>query len=163
MKKSKHFAVEELVPPEVLKAEGENSWKHLSANLIDGIDGFYEILHEQIKLQDGEKLMIIINDWRWGGQYHESGFRILGTSTGATNSQHKKGSAVDIKVKIKAANGSIRVIPAIQVQKILLDNQNDPRVAMITRTEKNPPTTGWTHIDCKVLVAGQERIRVFQP
>lgn len=68
MKKSKHFAVEELVPPEVLKAEGENSWKHLSANLIDGIDGFYEILHEQIKLQDGEKLMIIINDWRWGGR-----------------------------------------------------------------------------------------------
>jgi hypothetical protein len=39
---------------------------------------------------------VTINDWKWGGQYKESGLR---TSYGSSFSQHKFQKAVDVKVE----------------------------------------------------------------
>lgn len=42
---------------------------------------------------------LTINDWMWGGDFQESGFREWDTETGATLSQHKFGRAFDCKFK----------------------------------------------------------------
>lgn len=40
---------------------------------------------------------IVVNNWRAGGQFKESGLREMGTGTGAALSQHKFGRAFDCK------------------------------------------------------------------
>jgi hypothetical protein len=155
MKKSKYFSLEELIPPEVFKAEGEKAWAHLQDDLIDLLDGVHDFLHEKFDTP-GETIVITINDWLWVKQnpLTESGFRVSNTTTGAPQSQHKKGGAVDIKV---------RRIFADRIQKAIIASQDDPRLAKITRMEKNPPTSSWTHLDIEKLPSSMKRIHVFIP
>jgi hypothetical protein len=155
MKKSKYFRLEELVPPEIFKSEGENAWNHLSSDLIDSIDGLSEFLHEKLNTEK-DHIVITINNWLWVkvNPLTESGYRIPATKTGAPKSEHKLGNAVDAKVKGFNAG---------DIQKLILQYQDDPRLLKITRMEANPPTSSWTHIDCEVLGPNVKRIHVFIP
>ena len=149
MKKSKYFRIEELVPPAVFRAEGDGAWERLQDDLIDALDGVHDFLHEKLGT-----VVMTVNNWVWGGQYNESGYRVPETKTGAPGSMHKAGGAVDLKIKDH---------PAADIHKLIIDNQDDPRLQKISRMEASSATTTWCHLDVKALPMGKRRIHVFIP
>lgn len=86
---SKHFTIQEFVYPEAYEKYGEKSIDLIDKRLIY----IAEFLREDIGLP------VTINDWHIGGQFHESGLRDPNTKTGSPLSAHKKGKAIDPKVK----------------------------------------------------------------
>lgn len=81
-----HFALQELVPPDIYRIRGEYAWELLDDRLLVTLDS--------MRLYFGS---IIVNDWLWGGGFKESGLRAWGSATGARLSQHFFGRAADLK------------------------------------------------------------------
>jgi len=80
-----YFEPEELVPPEVFELHGEESYKLFDDHVLKMLDNF--------RCQFDSPLMI--NNYRLG--YTESGYRTVGTKTGAKRSSHKFACAFDLK------------------------------------------------------------------
>jgi len=121
----KHFRLEELVGPEIFKTYGDRCWELLRVGILVTIDTLQERYGK-----------IVINDWLWSGQFHESGLRDPMTPTGAARSQHKFGGAFDLKFKTTTP---------IEVQKdILTHPENTP---LLTTMENAAATVTWLHVD----------------
>ena len=130
MKISKHFDVRELVPPQIWKTYGPISRQFLRPELLRVLD----------LLRDKLGKPVIVNDWHTGGQYKESGYRTPYTKTGAKYSQHKLGTAADVKV-----DG----MTPIQVLAVIVANADEFRAAGMTTYENPNFTPTWLHIDCR--------------
>ncbi len=125
MYKCKYFKIEELVDPIILKNEGEEKcWGMLSDNAKIALD----MLREDLGA-------LTINGVFNGQTFTESGLRRKDTSTGASLSQHKEGTAFDVKSKTKTP---VEIREHIKKNYIRLG---------ITRIEADTPT--WVHFDCK--------------
>lgn len=137
------FAVSELVDPQTFKElNEEDCWSIFSQDAIDMLHGVRVFLN----------VPLTINNWLTGGQYKWSGYRSPQCLIGAKGSEHRLGHAFDIKGKNMEAE---------YIRNLLKENEDSPLLAKLTRIEGD--TQGWTHIDCKVLAPGQQRIRVFKP
>jgi hypothetical protein len=125
---SDNFWASEVLPSEAFSLDP------ISFNQM--ITPFLRIVPEQIRSIVGRP--IIINNWKTGGQYRESGYRNPKTSTGAGKSYHKIGYAIDVKV------------PGMSTQEIYayLYAQRE-RVPMITTYERLSDTPNWNHFDCR--------------
>lgn len=91
------FKIQELVPKafyETAKAQGK---AHLLWLAFD-----YRALWTLVQLR---KLYgpTTVNNWLWGGDLEERGLRLLGTSTGASLSQHIFGRGIDANFKYATA------------------------------------------------------------
>lgn len=82
--KTRHFQIEELVPPEVYESYGERAWWFLDPSSLYVLD--------QLRDKFGP---ITVNSWKWGGDRRYSGFRPPGCDVGAEYSQHRFGRAFD--------------------------------------------------------------------
>jgi len=82
----RHFALHELVYPELLEARGDAAWEQLDAESLAGLDALRDCFGR-----------IIVNNYYWGGPYRESGLRSFDTSTGARYSMHRFGRGFDLK------------------------------------------------------------------
>jgi len=88
-------------------------------------------------LRDYFKQSVTINDWAWGGKYQFSGYRPTDCKTGAPHSQHRRGCAVDPKIK--------NVSP-IEVRAYIRTHFYDVFKPLgLTTIERNTKT--WTHMD----------------
>lgn len=85
MYKCRHFALQELVPPEVYDDRGNAAWELLDPALLFAIDS--------IRDAHGK---VLINNWHSGGTLKYRGFRPADCKVGATYSQHRYGRAADI-------------------------------------------------------------------
>jgi hypothetical protein len=124
----KYFALNELVPPDVIQARGEQAWQLMDERILRGADWLRE------------KFGPCVINGKFGGKgFTESGLRNPLTTTGARWSQHKFGRAVDmkfLKVNVK------------EVYDYILANQPEARANGITtawRTSTRPPA-GFTRI-----------------
>ena len=84
MYKCKHFKIEELVPPSIVRDYGERAWQFLDERALRTLD----------KLRD-KFGKTIVNDWVFGGKNKYRGFRPHYCTVGATQSQHRFGRAFD--------------------------------------------------------------------
>lgn len=125
--KSKHFAIQNLVPPEVWASRGENAWELIDQRLIFTLDDLWDNLGP-----------FVVNDWHTGGHYKESGLRSAGTSTGAQFSQHKYGRAADCKFKDQA--------PVQAYQFIMKNPDKFPYLSTLEDLEATPT---WLHVDVR--------------
>jgi hypothetical protein len=82
----RHFELYELVPRDVFEARGLAAWELLDDRALVTLDALREKFGA-----------CVVNNWRDGGPYHESGLRSFDTATGARYSQHRFGRAVDCK------------------------------------------------------------------
>jgi hypothetical protein len=128
MKVSEHFFIEEFVPPEIFKQFGSNSIWFIDPKIIKVAEFFRTFF----------KVPITINDWHTGGHYKESGYRTPDTTTGSKYSQHKRGSACDLKLP----NFDYH-----ELRKIIIANENTFLGAGVTTVESDTPT--WLHVDCR--------------
>lgn len=93
MHKCKYFGIHELVYPSLYKeyeklGKLDTLWYAFDDRLLITLDALREAFGP-----------IIVNDWKNGGQFRESGLRDMSTTTGAKLSQHKFGRAADAKFK----------------------------------------------------------------
>lgn len=130
MKISKHFDVRELVPPSIFQTYGIIARQFLRPELLRVLD----------LLRDKAGRPVTVNNWHTGGQYKESGFRLPTTKTGAKYSQHKFGTAADVKVQGMAPREVLAIIQANEAEFI---------AAGMTTYENPDFTSTWTHLDCR--------------
>ena len=127
----KYFALNELVPPDVIQARGEQAWQLMDERILRGADWLREKFGP-----------CVINGKFNGKGFSESGLRNPLTTTGARWSQHKFGRAVDmkfLKVNVK------------EVYDYILANQPEARANGITCVENINATPSWLHCDCRLL------------
>jgi hypothetical protein len=127
----KYFALNELVPPDVIQARGEQAWQLMDERILRGADWLREKFGP-----------CVINGKFNGKGFTESGLRNPFTTTGAKWSQHKFGRAVDLKfLKVNVK----------EVYDYILANQPEARANGITTVENINATPSWLHIDCRLL------------
>lgn len=125
MYQCKHFAIHELVPPEVYKSRGNKAWELLDERLLETID----------KLRDWGG-SITINNYNWGGKRKWSGLRTPESPYYSPTSQHSLGKAADLVFAEKTPE---------EVREHILSNRS--LYPYITGLELGTPT--WTHIDVR--------------
>ena len=121
----RYFKAYELVPPEVYKQFGE-----LSEYLIDS--GLRRDLDALRKFID---MPIVVNNWKWGGQFQYRGFRPFDCKEGNPVSMHKLGCAIDCHCPHLTAE---------ELRQIIINNQSK-----FKHTKRIEADVNWLHIDTK--------------
>ena len=129
MQVSNNFQLHEFVPQSIYLQFGDNSLWYIDKRIIT----LAQFLRHEIKAP------VIINNWKTGGQYNESGYRTPDTKTGAKYSQHKFGRAIDVKVTGYTPK---------DVHEFILSREKDFMEKGLTRMENYLATPTWTHLDC---------------
>lgn len=84
--KPKYFRIEELVSPYVFRSYGEKAWKFLDTTALILLDSIREVYGP-----------MTVNNWYWGGELTNSGFREFSSIIGSPFSQHRFGRGFDPK------------------------------------------------------------------
>ena len=134
---SKYFKIQELVPPETFKVLGDDCWEFFPDSSIMMLDGAREFFGKPVT----------VNNWLWGGAFKYRGYRPPECPVGAPRSYHRSGRAFDLDVK---------GMPAEEVRRHIVDNQDNPLLIWINRMEKD---VSWVHIDSG---EGKNRIYLFK-
>jgi hypothetical protein len=121
---AKHFKVQEFVPEEVYRELGNMSMLLIDSRMVKTADAIREYFGVPMN----------INDWCFGGNIQYRGYRPLYSCVGAKWSQHKFGRALDI----------VSRIPASEIRKAILDNQEDFPFVSAMEDDVN-----WLHVDCR--------------
>lgn len=135
--KTYHFGAYELVSSDVYEVLGEQSYFLFHWKILFTAD--------QLRVHFG--VQAHINDYYWGGQYEQRGFRRYDYSMGAKNSMHKEGKALDM---------TFRNISAQEIRREIIKNRQ--KFPFITRMEDK---VNWLHFDIKYT--GKEDIVLFNP
>lgn len=88
MYRTKYFILKELVHPVTYKRFGQLSWKFLNADALRGLDLSRKLFGP-----------LTVNDWCWGGDFVDSGYRQADSNTGSEWSAHRRGCGFDPKSK----------------------------------------------------------------
>jgi hypothetical protein len=139
--KPKHFTTQELVDKKTYEMFGENSLMFFSTNALIMLDSVREFLDTPI----------VVNNWNSGGIYQFSGFRAKWVEIGGVYSQHRFGSAFDMKIKAMTIE---------QAFKKIIDNKDDEKLKLVTTIEDISFTPSWLHIDCRNI---PDRLRIVKP
>lgn len=135
MKISKNFCTEEFLSEMMhddLIARGLNPQKYVNKDLVM----FCEWLKSKCNNAD-----VIVNDWKWGGRYTDSGLRTCDMTQYATYSQHRYMKAVDVKVDGYSVS---------EIRQLVVDNFIYlKKIYGITTIEKIDKTPTWNHIDTR--------------
>ena len=130
IKLSKNFYLDEFIDPTTYKTYGANSIWFIDQRIITIAQ----------LLRDISGRPVTINNYIHGGTYKESGYRRPATNTGAYQSQHKFGRAIDPKVKGL-------VVP--EVHNLIHAYWDRFKEAGLTTMEDLKLTPSWTHLDCR--------------
>lgn len=146
MKATKNFDIKELVHPAFISEHGEAKMvrvlKEYAPLMLLGL--------EQLKDFIGGG-SIVINDYKWGGNYNSSGLRHHSEPVGASMSAHYFMLATDCKFKDRTVR---------DVQLSILEN---PHLhPYIVRMEDYKSTPSWLHVQWGYRMPGKD-IRIFKP
>ena len=138
--KCEYFKLEELFPPELMSMPPEYLWGLMDENLL--------VVLDRLRIAIGKP--ITINNWKTGGQYKWSGFRTNTCKIGAAKSAHRKGQAVDLKIK--------GMTPAEVLEFIISRYDEFPEIKRVENVIKTPT---WLHID--TVETKQKTLYIFNP
>jgi len=119
----KNFKAHELVTPEHYALWGSDSFSLFSDHVLKCLDNF--------RIHYGAS--ITINNHLFGGNYRDSGLRLVDSSVGAKRSKHKKGIAFDLKAK--------------DMDKLRAFIKSHGAMFYIKRVERFKHTPSWCHIE----------------
>jgi hypothetical protein len=131
-----HFAIHELVPPEVFEKRGEKAWELLDERLLITLD----------KLRNRYGSMTV-NNYYWEKDREWSGLRTSGSPYYSHFSQHTFGRAADCLFVEQTAD---------EVREDILANPADPDFELIGSIELD---VSWLHFD----VRNCDRIMQYSP
>jgi hypothetical protein len=125
-----NFDLREFVPPSVWEDFGWAARWFLDPRMLD-LAQFY---------RDFFEAPVRVNDWHYGGDFTERGFRLPSTETGAELSQHKFGRAFDCNVKGMTPD---------EVRSQIKENENLFMRKGLTTLESGAIATTWVHSDIR--------------
>jgi len=143
MYKCKYFAqslddlAQQLLPKDVYKKGKYQALSLMDSRIIESLDNLRYHL----------KCPLTVNNWTWGGDRNQSGFRSVDFYESddhyiSSNSQHKYGRAVDF---------INRKMSAHEVRKFILENKElFPHIKFLeVGPLKDGSEMSWVHIDCR--------------
>lgn len=139
-----YFNITELVSPAVYSRFGSFAWNFFDERMLEDLDLLRELWGKPL----------IINNWKGGGQYKESGLRcnvdsIVKAKTTPYLSAHTLGRGFDIKPQ------NLKDVPALH--ECVIDNYKKFKV--LSRIENLKATPTWVHVDS--LTARGKEITIF--
>ena len=143
--KLRNFKTYELVSKEVYELLGEEAIKLMDARFLQNIDQLCTDLKRDLGVTT-----VIVNDWKWGGKYNQSGYRELISDVGSAGSMHRVGSALDLKFKGCTAKEALEYLV-----------ENNRNYLGIKRAEDVMVTKTWLHLDSKET--GRSTLYIFKP
>ena len=150
MYKPKYFALTELVPKEVYDFYTEHlhedlAWQLFDENLLKAIDWMRERYGSAV-----------INNWKAGGAFKQSGLRTKKGGYYSKGSMHSVGKAADIKFS--------KITPQqVEADLRAMMERGEP-IPFFTRLEDTRYTTTWVHIDTKPVSNLEDgKIHIFIP
>lgn len=138
--KCEFFRIEELVDKKTFEKWGERSWMFLRPEALISLDNIRRYFERPVT----------VNDWLWGGQFHNRGFRPLYSTVGGDYSQHRLGNAFDLDVK---------GVSAEEARQTIIRLKDDPLFELIMCLETD---VGWLHFDCR-NIPDRQRILLVAP
>jgi len=138
--KCEYFKLEELFPPELMQLPDEYLWELMDENLL--------IVLDRLRMTIGKP--ITINNWKTGGQYKWSGYRTNSCKIGAPKSAHRKGQAVDLKIK--------GMTPSDILYFIQSRYDEFPEIKRVENVIKTPT---WLHLD--TVKTNLKTLKIFNP
>jgi hypothetical protein len=129
------FIVQEFVPKEVYDVFGLKSAWFIDIRIVY----ICQFLRDYICKQ------LTVNDWYFGGNYNNSGFRKSDTTIGAVMSQHKYGRAVDIKIE---------GLTPQEIEFTVVNQWIELRRLGLSTMEKIDKTPTWVHLDVRYTGMG---------
>ena len=133
------FEVYELVDQETYQILGEKSWWMLNDKAVKGL----------FELRKAIGKPITVNNWYWGGNLENRGYRSIYSTTGGKFSQHRVGNAFDINVKGMTPQ---------EVYHYIVKNYQKFGITTIENIQHTPT---WTHIDWRYT--GQKELLIVNP
>jgi len=147
MYKTKHFKIEELISQplyELFKISGKlyQLWGCFDDRILKTADALREHYGKAY-----------INNWLWGGNNHDKGFRTFDCEIGAVWSQHKFGRALDLWFE-NYTSEKIRE----EISAAIPESLEKSGLHFIRRIEED---VDWLHVD--LMNTGQKEIVFFEP
>ena len=147
MKITENFHVEELVHPKYIEMYGAAKMIRVMRDygyatpMLEGIERLREFIDASI----------VINDYKWGGGFVDSGLRWRGVSVGSDMSGHMWMLCTDNKIKGRSIQDT--------QEDILMNQHSHPN---IVRMEDHRDTLTWLHVQwgCRPR---NKSIEVFRP
>lgn len=139
------FDIRELVPPHIWDLHEQGA-----------VDARWFLRPETLDMAQGVRdryaRRVEINNWLFGGELEERGYRVPSTDVGATYSQHKLGCAIDFEVEGMTAD---------EVREDIARNEQSFRRMGVTAIESGEYASTWVHMDCRPT--HQDQILVVTP
>lgn len=132
---SKHFVVQEFVPPSIYSNFGVKAWWYISPVMVGIADRLRQVIGQPI----------IINNWHRGGAFVNRGYRTPQSKVGAAYSMHRLGLAIDV---------SVRGMTPAQILDVIRREKQTFLELGLTTIEDIRHTPTWLHLDCRPSVAG---------
>lgn len=139
----KHFGIYELVDEDTYNSYHEDVlWGMFSDDLLRGLD------YIKSKFPDGA---MIINNWKWGGSFTDSGLRSKKSNYYSEGSMHSVGEAVDLR------------FTKYDVEDVYNFLKDDPEVCKyFSRMESIEDAPTWIHLDQKNFFKGNDSLYIFR-
>jgi hypothetical protein len=94
----KHYKLHELVYPELYNEYNKKGLLYLLWGILDSKSLMIaDKIWEYLNARSFSKVSVIINNWKWGGNFRYSGLRPFDCPEGSKLSMHKYGKANDLK------------------------------------------------------------------
>lgn len=142
MKIRPDFDLREFVPPSVWEDFGTASRWFLDPRMLDLAQFYRDYFGSAVR----------VNDWHYGGDFTERGFRLPDTNTGARLSQHKFGRAFDCNVKGYTPD---------EVRREIKQNEDLFMEEGLRALESGDIATTWVHSD--IRTTDQNSILIVTP
>ena len=134
-----YFKIYELVDPVIYANRGEKAWELFDPTLLDTLDVMRDYFYYKYNV------VMIVNNWMWGGSRKWSGFRTPESSYYSPTSQHSHGRAVDFLLMDRKTK---KYIDTQKIRDDIIENQNSFEFDDITCIE-DFPGMNWVHIDTR--------------
>lgn len=164
MKISEHFDIREFVPASIWNTYGANSTWFINKKLVD-IAEFYKLFFlEQFRIMypDVVDVLIVVNDYMYGGKKQYSGFRPPNVNVGVDLSDHKRADAFDCEIYIVFKNGTKKEVDYVVVHQIIQKNERLFLSKGVTAIEDVSIATGWLHTSVRWIL-NQTKILIVKP
>jgi len=100
------------------------------------------------RLRELTGVPVTVNNWHFAKKsnvFKSSGFRAVWDKTGGQLSQHRRGTAADVKV--------LGMAP-IQVHRLIFAHEAEFKALGLTTLESLGYTRTWSHLDCRPVIEG---------
>lgn len=158
MKVSKNFDLREFVPKSLWVEKGKACLWYVSPTVISLAQFYKDWFSDYFE----ETVTVTVNDWLWGGEFQNRGWRYPDTEIGSQLSFHKGGLCTAFDCEIRRKESGKELNPT-RIHTIILKHEKEFMKAGLTTLESKKYAPGWTHSDHRptgldhILVVGDAR------